>query len=45
MDGSSFGEYFNNWIKLTIFLGILAIFGVWKIIEIVIWLFSHIRIV
>ena len=45
MDGSNFGEYFNNWIKLTIFLGTLAIFGIWKIIEIVICLLSHIKIV
>lgn len=33
------------WITLSIFLIIGMTFGVWKIIEIILWIFKHVSIV
>lgn len=35
---------FDGWMRLTIILAILSIFGIWKLIEIVIWVFSNVVI-
>lgn len=44
MDGSGFVDLFNAWLWAGIALLILAPFGIWKIVEIVVWLFQHVEI-
>jgi len=38
-----FEGVFESWIKITIFLFVFAILGLWKFIEIIIWLCKHIE--
>jgi len=38
------GKGIDNLFKITLVLGLFSIFGVWKLIEIIIWLFKHINI-
>jgi len=38
------GQAVDVWFRLTIFLGILAILGAWKLVEIVIWLIENVTI-
>jgi len=38
------GEGLKGWLILTIILAVLAVFGIWKIVEIVIWLFENVTI-
>ncbi len=45
MDSSSFSGAFDG--MITLFIVTLCLFplGVWKLIEIIIWMFGHIRVV
>ncbi len=42
MDADIFNDFFSCAGKAFIFLLILLPFGIWKLIEIIIWLFHHI---
>jgi len=43
VDGGMFYAMMDSWIKAFLALCVLGIFGVWKLVEIIIWLFSHIH--
>lgn len=43
MDG--IGRAFDGLISVLIICGVLAPFGVWKLVEIIVWLINHVRIV
>jgi hypothetical protein len=40
-----FGENIANMFKLIFVLLIISIFGIWKIVEIIIWLIKHVRVI
>lgn len=40
-----FGEQIKNMFELMFILLLISIFGVWKIVEIIIWFIRHIKIV
>lgn len=44
MDGSAYGRMFSGLYGAALVLIALAPFGVWKLVEIVIWLVRHLRI-
>ena len=44
MDSSIGYEAVKGWLKITLILGIFAILGIWKLVEIIIWLVNHVKI-
>lgn len=42
MDG--LGRVVDELFSLIVFLGVLAIFGVWKLVEIIYWLLTHVSV-
>jgi hypothetical protein len=42
--GNAIGDAIQGLFVLVAVLGVLAIFGIWKLVEIGIWLFSHVSI-
>lgn len=45
MDGSAYGRMFDGWITAFLILACLAPLGLWKLVEIVIWVCRHLRVV
>ena len=45
MDGSAYGRMFDGWITAFFILACLAPLGLWKLVEIVIWVCRHLRVV
>lgn len=44
MGDYDFGGVFVVMVNTLIFLSLLGIFGVWKLVEIVVWIFQHVAI-
>lgn len=44
MDGSAYEKMYGGLVTIFLVLAVLAPLGVWKVIEIVIWLFRHVSI-
>lgn len=45
MDGSAYGRMFDGWIMVFYIMACLAPLGAWKLVEIVIWVCRHLRVV
>jgi hypothetical protein len=45
MDGSSYSRMLDGWATAFLVLACLAPLGMWKLIEIVVWVFRHLRVV
>jgi hypothetical protein len=44
MDGSAFNTAWDGIVIGFIVLAILAPFGLWKLVEVALWLFAHLRV-
>ena len=44
MDGSAYSRMFDGVVTLVCVLGFLSLFGVWKLIEIVVWVVRHLSV-
>jgi hypothetical protein len=45
MDGSAYSRMLDGWATAFIVLVCLAPLGLWKLVEIVVWAFRHLRVV
>jgi uncharacterized membrane protein len=45
MDGSAYGKMFDGWITAFLILACLVPLGLWKLVEIVIWLYRYLCVV